>query len=291
MSTDEINKEILFIVKKHQDTIKQHVVAKKACDAQLKKLLNCEYHTDIDAKKSYLDAHKDTICRLKEESDNLFSAIYERRMQLFNSSSMLSLDFKNSAIALRDSKKCTCDTVNVEDFLSEEEPLELSMFCCANKPAIFRIESFSYCVFEDVILVFDKKGCFSTALDTSALKIAVKRKHADHKWHENIGEDSRAVTFKQTRNYWSYDVSGFEYGVITIVVGNTQTTFTVNSSFALDAWKNLAPKFKKKRNTMHDPIPSLLLLIKMMYHHSVSEKMLSVYEDTTQYRNKFCGIK
>lgn len=42
---------------------------------------------------------------------------------------MLSSDFKNSAIALRDSKKCTCDTVNVEDFLSEEEPLELSMFC------------------------------------------------------------------------------------------------------------------------------------------------------------------
>lgn len=33
VSTDEINKDILFVVKKYQKVIKQHVVAKKACDA------------------------------------------------------------------------------------------------------------------------------------------------------------------------------------------------------------------------------------------------------------------
>lgn len=119
------------------------------------------------------------------------------------------------------------------------------MFSYVNNPVSFCISGFYYCVFNDVILVFDKKGCFSSALAPYALKISVKRKHAATKCHDNIADDSRAITFKETRNNWSYNNSGFEYGTVTLCIGKTQTTFMVSSPLTLDAWEKLAPKFKK----------------------------------------------
>lgn len=287
---ESINKDVVSIVKKYQDLIREYVTSKNACDAQLKRYLKLDEHIDVDEKRAYFDTHEKVIRELKDNSDELYSKIYQKKIQLFANTNQLSGLLRDAIMTIGESKKCSCEKLDISKLITEEDPLELNMFQYKYKPTIMYLDGFSYCVFDNVILVFDRNGSFSTAIDPSALKITVKRKHSEHKWHEHIDEDSRPIKFKQSRGQWSYDVSGYEYGVITLSIGKKQISITVSSSKALDVCESVATKFHKKLNTKHDPIPNFLDLVYNLYKNSVVENITYRYETTTQYRNNFCGI-
>lgn len=163
------------------------------------------------------------------------------------------------------------------------------MFSYSSNPIIIKLDDFYYCLFTNIILVFDKNGIYTTVLDPSAFRISVKRMRAEYIWHENIDSDSKSIKFKQSRNYGSYDVDGFEYGIITICIANQHVTFTVSSSSALDKCEAIGPKYKRKLNQMHDPIPNYLSLLSVVTaNDSTSKYILERYVCLSKYRNYFC---
>lgn len=280
-----INQEVVFAVKSYKERMTTIYERYQIISDEINEILSCLGCSTIDEKYSHLTTNEDTLKQLKEEADGILSDFASSKIELLHNDGDLLFEMKQAFNDLLNSKKCQSDSMNIKEFITPDKPSELMLFRYENEPVILFWEQYYFCLFSNVILVFDSNGNFSSALDPTALHIAVVRKKAQYRFDENIDTDSRAIAYTETRTRWLFackdgspdlryngnrpieytvEVNGYEYGTITIKIGKHSITFSVSSSKALDLFETIPSIYCRICNNKHDPIPEFLVLIKML---------------------------
>ncbi len=320
IDTAFVNKEIILTVKDYKErmatTYEQYAtVAKK-----IKQILDCNGYTSVDAKYLYLSNSEETLKQLKEEGERCLSHLSSCKIELLNEDIVLLAELKQAFQHLINSKKCNAKTANtnIKKFVVFKEPNELALFRYKSKPVTLFFEQHYFCLFSTVILVFDESGVFSTAIDPSALKILIKKEtvsvnvsNGNTEANEYIAEDSKRVSQGVTNTTWlytcrdgspdlrysynprlEYRTDTYEYVNVEFVISNKKISFSASSSIVADTFKKVAPKYAKKMNHRHNPIPDLLILVKDL---SCEEKtqidnIIQIYSDKADTDNYFCKL-
>lgn len=225
----------------------------------------------MDKKLVFLESKIPELDALKSESDSLHDAISSRRFKVPNADPEFFLNFRNAFILLSKSKKCSCKPIGVKKVLPNSWPVEISLFQFKFHPVVLYIDNFYFCIFQNVILIFDENGYFSSTVKLSSLKINVttyteRRYYIDNKcYSENLHTalDSKCLKRGSSRQTWLHTcVDGSpdlrynynprieersdicEYGVIDIELINKKITFTISSEKAIEAFNQLQEAMK-----------------------------------------------
>lgn len=174
-----VNKEVVFTVNQYKDTLKDTISKCNEIDNSLKRILSCVGCRNVDEKLEFLNAKTDELQRLKTESDLLHREIGKQKIKLLNEDGNLLFFVKKSFTALLSSKKCVLEGLNLKEFICDEKPADLELFNYKYAPATLHLDGYYYCLFSNVILVFDDKGVFATAIDPTALSLKVERIRVD----------------------------------------------------------------------------------------------------------------
>ena len=203
--------------------------------------------------------------------------------------------------------------------VTDIRPKDLDLFEFESMPITILFFPFYFCLFGNVILVFDKKGVFSIALDPSALRIDIKRESIDCMIQNGnfprdkfADTDSKCLNIGDEWHTWKYTcIDGspdlryhsnyriniqnnkYEYGIITLSIVSKTATINVSSEDAINAFELLIKKYTRKCNDKNDPIFSLLKLLEICSDKN-DETMLSLIEEYKKMegkRNYFCCIK
>ena len=223
---------------------------------------------------------------------------------------------KTAFASLLQSKKCSSDNVNVRDFLCEKTPNDLSLFQFKYAPPVLLVNDFFFCLFTNVVLVFDKNGIFSTAIDPTAISVTLD-KLTEHVLISNgsvvrqefTDVDSKLIqqgitrtTCTYTRNdgltdrRYSYNPrieyrsDDYEYGIIGLSIINFTISFKVSSKTAITRFGSFSEKYIRKCNDLHNPIPDFLLLLKYLSDddHSSINNIIETVNSSTLNKNYFC---
>lgn len=175
-----------------------------------------------------------------------------------------------------------------------------------------------FCLFSNVILVFDKLGVFATAIDSSALRVVVKKEttsvtisNGTAGSNQYIADDSNCISQGITRSTWlhtcrdgspdlrysynprlEYRTDTYEYVVIEFVIADKKVSFSASSGTVGDAFEKAAPKYSRKCNNRHDPIPEFLILVKKLSEEDNAqiESIIQVCNVRTDANNYFCKL-
>ena len=283
-----VNKEVVFTVNQYKDSLSDMISKCNAIDQTIKHILSCVGCCNIDEKMNHLTKNADELQRLKSESDELHNEIAKQKIKLLNEDGNLLFLVKKSFTALLSSKKCVLEGYTLKDLICEEKPVDLELFDYKYAPAILHIDKYYYCLFSNVILVFDSNGIFSSAIDPSALSIKAERLTADV-WinnntlpaHQYIDVDSKCIEQGTTRHTWvhtcrdgspdlrysynpriEYRTDKYEYGKVAIAVLGTTVSFCLSSEVAIKALERVSREYIRKCNNRHNPIPEFLNLLK-----------------------------
>lgn len=282
-----VNKEVVFTVNQYKDNLKETISKCNEIDNSLKRILSCVGCRNVDEKLEHLNAKTDELQRLKAESDLLHREIGKQKIKLLNEDGNLLFFVKKSFTALLSSKKCVLEGLNLKDFVCDEKPADLELFDYKYAPATLHLGGYYYCLFSNVILVFDAKGVFATAIDPTALSLKVERVRVDV-WinnntlptHQYIDVDSKCVEQGQTRRTWAhtcrdgspdlrysynpsieYRTDKYEYGKITLSVLDSKIQFALSSDAATNALERVGREYIQKHNNRHNPLPEFFNLL------------------------------
>lgn len=313
-----VNKEIVFTVNQFKDVLRDSVSKCNEIDQAINSILACVRCHNFDEKLEYLSANAENLQRLKSESDKLHNEIKHHKIELLNEDEKLLLLVKRSLVALLSSKKCVCEGFNLKDIICQEEPSDLQFFNCKYSHATLHIGEFYYCLFSNVILVFDNMGVFSSAIDPTAFSITVNRVSTDIlvvnntlPTHQYIDEDSVCVEHGTIQQSWThtcrdgspdlrysynprieYKTDKYEYGNVTISILGNEVSLSISSGNALNALEQVCAEYIRKCNDRHNPVPDLLKLLSSVLDNNekdiiyVSEKYMS----NSSQKNYFCSI-
>lgn len=142
---------------------------------EIKRILACTGCISVDEKYSYLTSNEDKLRKLKEEGDACLSQLSSYKIEMLNDDRNLLFELNLAFRYLLNSQKCQSESLAITEFIVPHKPSDLMLFQYENDPIILFWEQYYFCLFSSVILVFDKNGVFSTAIDPSALKIGIKR--------------------------------------------------------------------------------------------------------------------
>lgn len=304
-----INTDIVESVRRYKEGLSDLIAECSDIDQKIASILKCHGCMTPKEKLMALRGKRDELSQMKAKSDNYHQLIESRKLQLLNEDWDVLSCIKNAANALLASKKCSA-SINPVEFVSNYKPSDLRIFQYKSEPTIFFLRDFYYCMFTNAILVFDRNGVFSTALDPLGLKINVERRKAQYRYHNNVDTDSKSITYTETRYSWLYtckdgspdlrykgnrrieypiEVSGFEYGIITLTLGRVTEEFMVSSSRSLDLFEEVASVYCRECKHNHNPIPILLKLISLTADSkNVIESMTEQYLAIAQANNYFC---
>lgn len=313
-----LNKDVISTVNKYKEKQLEMFDLASEVDGGITEILKCEECTTIDEKRKYLKKNIDVLERLKKESDYYHDEINNKKIQLLNENKDLLWDLKKFFLSLINSKKCVSEEVDIKSFLKAvKKPAELALFSYNYEPAMFNFDGFTYCLFSNVILVFDDNGTFSTALDPSAIsiKLSVETcniyfRNNETSYNEFVAEDSKRVSEGYTRRTYlhtcrdgsvdlrysynpqiEYRTDVYEYVVLTIKIIDKEITFTASSQRIKPALNNVAMRYFRKCNKLHDPIPDFIVLLKTILTDDSSlnyiENDLAKVEEEQNY---FCKI-
>lgn len=320
-NTEFINKEITFTVNNYKQQISTLMHEYTSSDAykNLRKILL--YSGTYTQKYDFLSSNFETIQKLKLECDTLYAYACERKIEIINEDDDILLLLKNTFSSILDSKKHMAqgsekNNIDIQDLLCKDAPKELSQFKYKYLPASLFINGFYFCFFSNVILVFDSDGCFSTALDPTAMsiKISTKTEHAlirngVFRYANFVDVDSKKVGEKKSslahksqdggsdgkyqhdsQNSNSYD--DYEYGIINIAILEYSVSFTVSSQKSLSNFRSLRKKYIRKCNHLHSTISDFLYLIKALSGDNAKDiaYLINSYQNVSNSENYFCKI-
>ena len=282
-----VNKEVVFIVNQYKDNQRDIVAKCNDIDQAINRILSCAGCSNIDEKLNYLNNKMDELQHLKAESDSLHMEIAKHKIKLLNEDGNLLLFVKKAFDALLSSKKCVIEGLELKEFICNEHPSDLAIFDYKYAPATLRLDGYNYCLFSNVILVFDDKGIFATAIDPTALAIKVERVRVDV-WisdntlptHQYIDVDSKCVEQGQTRRTWvhtcrdgspdlrysynpsiEYRTDKYEYGQVTISVLENYVQLALSSDVVTNALERVSQEYIHKHNNRHNPLPEFFNLL------------------------------
>ena len=282
-----INKEVVFCVKEYKNSISSLLQQSSKVNARLMTILSCKGYTTEIEKADYLTSKLPEIENLKNESDELNERISKNKIKILNEDGDLLFLVKKSFAALFSSKKCVLEGYTLKELICEEKPVDLELFDYKYAPAILHIDKYYYCLFSNVILVFDDNGIFSSAIDPSALSIKSERLSADV-WinnntlpaHQYIDVDSKCIEQGTTRHTWlhtcrdgspdlrysynpriEYRTDKYEYGKITLSVLDSKIQFALSSDAATKALERVGREYIQKHNNRHNPLPEFFNLL------------------------------
>ena len=285
-----INKEVVFCVKEYKNSISSLLQQSSKVNARLMTILSCKGYTTEIEKADYLTSKLPEIENLKNESDELNERISKNKIKILNEDGDLLFLVKKSFAALFSSKKCVLEGYTLKELICEEKPVDLELFDYKYAPAILHIDKYYYCLFSNVILVFDDNGIFSSAIDPSALSIKSERLSADV-WinnntlpaHQYIDVDSKCIEQGTTRHTWlhtcrdgspdlrysynpriEYRTDKYEYGKITLSVLDSKIQFALSSDAATKALERVGREYIQKHNNRHNPLPEFFNLLYRM---------------------------
>lgn len=313
-----INKEIVSVVKSYRAKTSTIYENYASISRKTKEILSCYGCNSIDDKYSHLQANMDDLKRLKNESDKYLAELSKFKIKILNDDSELLFCAKLAFLSLLNSKKCLSENGNIKDFISSVKPLDLMMFEYDYEPVILFLNPFYFCMFGNVILVFDNTGKFSTAIDPTALNIRVEKKvtsvyvnNGTPDNNQHIAEDSKCISQGITRTTWlhtcrdgspdlrynynprsEYRIDMYEYVEIEFVIGDNAILFSASSGTVGDAFDKFISQYVRKCNNKHNPIPELIQLMKVLNGSDDSQLdiIVEVCESRTDASNYFCKL-
>lgn len=207
---------------------------------------------------------------------------------------------------------------NVNTHIYFHTPYDLMLFRYENEPIIVFFEQCYFCLFSNVILIFDKSGVFSTAIDPSALKVKIKRdttavtvSNGNAALNQYIADDSKCISQGSTRSTWlhtcregssdlrysynprlEYRTDTYEYVSVEFIISDKRVAFTASSSAVGDAFEKVTLSYTRKCNNRHDPIPEFLMLLKKLNddENAQIESIIQVCNARSGANNYFCKL-
>lgn len=287
-----VNKEVVFTVNQYKDNLKDNlkeIISKRnEIDNSLKRILSCVGCSNVKEKLKHLNKNTDELQRLKAESDSLYKEIVRQKIKLLKEDGNLLFFVKEAFTALLSSKKCVLEGGNLKKLIiCDEQPADLELFDYKYAPATLRLGGYYYCLFSNVILVFDAKGIFATAIDPTALAIKVERvrvgvwiRNDTFPTHQYIDVDSKCIEKGKTTRTWvhtrrdgspdlryrdnpstDYRTDTYEYGNITLSVLDSKIQFALSSDAATNALERVGREYIQKHNNRHNPLPEFFDLL------------------------------
>lgn len=290
IAPDLINKEVVFTVNSYKDRMAAIYNRHSLITNEINRILACTDCISVDEKYSHLISCEDKLKQLKEEGDSCLSQLSSYKIEILNDNRDLLFEMKLAFRYLLNSKKCQSDSLTIKEFITPDKPSDLMLFRYENEPIILFWEQYYFCLFSNVILVFDKKGVFSTAIDPSALKVVINKEttsvtvsNGTAGSNQYIADDSKCISQGITRSTWlhtcrdgspdlrysynprlEYRTDTYEYVVIEFVIADKKVSFSASSGTVGDAFEKATPNYLRKCNNRHDPIPEFLILVKKL---------------------------
>ncbi|MCD7892067.1 MAG: hypothetical protein LUG60_00065 [Erysipelotrichaceae bacterium] len=248
--------------------------------------------------------------------DSLKRELSNTRIQLLNEDLLTIQKVKDAFYYLSTSKVCVVNGLKKTDFFTKDVPYELKLFDYKYRPLILFLNDFYFCLFSNVILVFDKNGAFSIALDPSALEINLKINTAYASvqngvvtYPDYVDSDSKCIHTGESETTWLYTTYNgmrdarhsfnpeitkrtdvYEYYTITIRIQEIKVSFIVSSEKAKSTFEKIIGVYNKRNIQPHDPIPELLSLLDNVSGENNDEirNLIEKYENYTNEKNYFC---
>lgn len=315
---DLINKEVVFTVNSYKERMAAIYDRYSLITNEIKRILACTGCISVDDKYSHLTENEDKLMQLKEEGDSCLSHLSSCKIEMLNDDRNLLFETKLAFRYLQNSKKCQSESMPIEEFITPDKPNDLMLFRFENEPIILFWEQFYFCLFSNVILVFDKVGAFSTAIDPSALSVMIKREktsvtvsNGNVASNQYIADDSKCVSQGITRSTWlhtcrdgspdlrysynprlEYRTDTYEYVVVEFIIADKKVSFSASSGAVGDAFEKAAPNYSRKCNNLHNPIPEFLKLLKKLSgeDNAQIDSIIQVCNARTDANNYFCKL-
>ena len=283
ISTKLANKEVVSAVKRYKNNFVGIYDRYSSAYNELRTILLCEGCRTESEKYTYLNENIEKIKVLKNECD----AVFASKVMLLNEDAELMFELKLAFQYLQNSKKCVSSGAEVKMFVSSPPPQELNIFRYENEPAILFLGQHYFCLFSNVILVFDRNGIFVNAIDPSALRVDVKRmtvdivfRNGESSENQYIAEDSKCIKQGEEIATWlhtcrdgspdlryrnnpflRYRTDTYEYAIIKFMIGEETISFGVSSSIAIDAFDEIKSKYIRTCHNKTATVSQLLQLI------------------------------
>ncbi len=318
IAPDLINKEVVFTVNSYKDRMAAIYNRHSLITNEINRILACTDCISVDEKYSHLISCEDKLKQLKEEGDSCLSQLSSYKIEILNDNRDLLFEMKLAFRYLLNSKKCQSDSLTIKEFITPDKPSDLMLFRYENEPIILFWEQYYFCLFSNVILVFDKKGVFSTAIDPSALKVVINKEttsvtvsNGTAGSNQYIADDSKCISQGITRSTWlhtcrdgspdlrysynprlEYRTDTYEYVVIEFVIADKKVSFSASSGTVGDAFEKATPNYLRKCNNRHDPIPEFLILVKKLSEEDNAqiESIIQVCNARADANNYFCKL-
>ena len=318
IAPDLINKEVVFTVNSYKDRMAAIYNRHSLITNEINRILACTDCISVDEKYSHLISCEDKLKQIKEEGDSCLSQLSSYKIEILNDNRDLLFEMKLAFRYLLNSKKCQSDSLTIKEFITPDKPSDLMLFRYENEPIILFWEQYYFCLFSNVILVFDKKDVFSTAIDPSALKVVINKEttsvtvsNGTAGSNQYIADDSKCISQGITRSTWlhtcrdgspdlrysynprlEYRTDTYEYVVIEFVIADKKVSFSASSGTVGDAFEKATPNYLRKCNNRHDPIPEFLILVKKLSEEDNAqiESIIQVCNARADANNYFCKL-
>lgn len=310
-----INQEVVNSYKEHMAAIYERY---SFIANEVNRILACIGCVSVDEKYSHLSSNEDKLEQLKEEGDSCLSQLSSYKIEILDDNCDILSEMKLAFRCLLNSKKCKSESLTIKEFLSPDKPNDLFFFKYEIDPIILFWEQYYFCLFSNVILVFDKTGVFATAIDPSALSVMVKRVKRSVTlidgtivWDQYIADDSKCVSRAVTRSTWQYTLldgspdprysynprleyrtGTYEYVIVEFIIANKKVSFSASSGAVGDAFEKAIHSYSRRCNKRHNPIPEFLMLVKSLSNEDDAQidSIIQTCNARPDANNYFCKI-
>ena len=311
---DEVHKTFLAYIEKEEKLLETC----KEIDLQLGEIRTSLETKSIDGQYSYLVSQKDLFDRLKRRRSIAYGKLGKQKIELLKENEKMAECAKKAFSELLHSKKIiSSNGTSITDLGMEVKPEGLKFIKYAFEPLVLVLDSFYYCFFSNIVLMFDEKGDYVIALDPTALEIIVE-KVTDYlvftrntfPSHKYIAEDSRCVQRGDINRRWlhscrdgsmdlryknnyliEYRRDLYEYYKISISIAGKSYVFFISSFEASQAFESMSNIYVRKCTGVYDPIPNLLYLLRIIDKKSANVRaLIKANEKHNAHPNTFCRI-
>ena len=313
-----INEEIVLTVNSYKERMIPIYERYSFTSNEIKKILDCTDCISVNEKYFYLSSNEDRLEQLKEERDSCLSQLSSYKIEILDDNRDLSYDMQLAFRCLLNSIKCQSDSLTIKEFITHDKPSDLMLFKYENKPVILLWGQHYFCLFSNVILVFDKTGVFATAIDPSALRVTVKSMtesvlftNGTARWNQYTADDSKCISQGTTRSTWlhtcrdgspdlrynhnprlEHRIDTYEYVIVEFIIANKKVSFSASSGAVGDAFEKAFSGYSRRRNKRHNPIPEFLMLVKSLSNEDDAQidSIIQTCNSRPDANNYFCKI-
>lgn len=292
VKTEWLNQDVIYAVNVYKKRINELIEERKSIDSQINKILEHQGIYELDCVLKYLESATSELSELKSRSDEIYRQIAGLRITLKVNDSYTSLIIHKTFDLLKTSKKVVSNVIDVNKFVIAEMPKELNMFTYSQEPVILSVYGFSYCLFENVILIFDSDGRFSSAIDPSSIKILVKRKitstqigiSPEPQILQYIASDSKRT--KEGNSVF------YEYANVIITINEYPFEFIVSSQCSIEAFDLFGVEYCRQHNHLHNSTKDLIELLKIIIGdgNDIIDELITTSISHQKSSNCFCSL-